>query len=527
MLNFCGKYISKYKTKMGLYLFVSLISTLIAIIIPVFWGKTIDLMILSHDIYSIVKLGLVVLILGLLNILICYWNYRLYILIQTNSAQDISAEIIHHLHKISLTDLERFDMGYLNESINNDSNSIVMFFMSLIVNALSNGVMLILSLFVLCTISFKIGVTLFLLIGLYIVFFFCFRGRLLRKAESYKNARSIFFSALLEQFENIKFIKQHALEYYYKNKLKKDFNLFFQKALDAQQFFYLYSSVDNVLEVALNFCIYILGGIGVIKGSMTIGGFTIILNFYRNIISSIKYFANLGKEYQENSASYKRLNNYWALKEQQNGEEVLGSISTITCRDLGFSRNNLKILKGFNATLKRGSIYCIQGQNGSGKTTLMELIMGLFIGEYDGAIYYNNLDIEKVDMKRMRQHKISVLEQDPYILEGSPSDNIYLTKNHCEKKYFSRIIKREIGPIRNNGEGISGGEKQKIGILRALAKQSDVLVFDEPTSALDQECRKEFFGLLQEIKEDKIILIISHDKEADLVADNIIKMSDL
>lgn len=524
MFKFCGKYVLNYKKKLILYILISFISTIITILIPIYWGKIIDLMTMSHEISTLIQLGCIVLFLGLFNILIRYWNNRFYLIIQTNSTMDISADIIHHLHKISLNELQKYDIGYLNESINSDSNSIVMFFLSVLTNALSNGIFLISSLLILCSISINIGIVLLLFLSIYIVFFLCFRHKLMIKSESFKNARSIFFGALFDQFRNIKYIKQHALENLFKDKLKHDFNIFFKTALDVQQFFYLYTSADSILETIVNFCIYILGGISVIYGNMTIGGFTIILNFYNNIISSIKYFVNLGKEYQDNNVSYMRLLSYLNLSEQKNGTETLSNILTISCKNLSFSRKGQKIIHEFNFTFYKGKTYCIQGENGSGKTTLIDLLVGLFIEEYDGEIFYNDINIEKLDMSNMRQCKISILEQDPYLLKGSLKGNIYLTKEHCENKYFPRFIKKEIRSIGKNGEGISGGERQKIGIVRTLAKHSDLLIFDEPTSALDQESRAEFFDLLKEIKKEKIIIFISHDKELNIIADHIIDM---
>lgn len=525
MFKFCGKYITKYKKQLALYLIVSIVSTIIAILIPIYWGKIIDLIATSNDIHSLFKLGIFVLLLGLFNILICYWNNKCYIVIQTNSAMDISADIIHHLHKISLNRLQMYDIGYLNESINSDSNSITIFFLSLLINAISNGIMLILSLFILCSISLRIGLMLLLFIGIYLVFYLYFRNKLILKSEFFKNARSSFFNSLLEQFSNIKFIKQHALEDLYKKKLKEDFKIFFKKALESQQFFYLYSSADNILETTVNFCIYILGGISVIKNDMSIGSFTIILNFYGRTISSIRYFVSMGKEYQDNNVSYNRLLSYWNIPEQEYGDKIIDNIASVSCNRLSFSRNGQHIFREFNAAFYKGNIYCIQGENGSGKTTLIDLIIGLYSGEYEGKILYNGIDMKEIDMIQLRQKKISILEQSPYLIAGSPKDNIYLTEEYCDNKYFPWVIKKNIGTINNNGEGLSGGERQKIGILRALAKRSNLLIFDEPTSALDQKSKTAFYELLAEIKKEKIIIFISHDKEIDDIADYIIRVS--
>ncbi len=526
MFKFCKQYINKFKVKMIIYLLLSMVTTIIAIITPVLWGRIIDIMVIRSNVNLLVKTGIIVSALGLFRIIINYINNKLYIIIQTNSAMDISADVIQHLHKISLSKIQEYDVGYLNESINHDSNSINIFFLSVLTGILSNGLLLIIPLFIMFGLQYKIALVLLIVIAGYIVLYLAFREKLVEKAKMFREAQSIFFAALLEQFKNVKFIKQHALEEFYKERFRKAFQVFFRKALLTQQFFFLYSSIDQVLEVIINFCIYVLGGIWVINGELTIGSFTIILNYYRNILSSIKYFADLGKEYQNNNVSYQRLQTYFNLNEHTNGTKEVKHIIEMECKGLSFFRENNTILNSFDYIFKKGNIYCIQGENGAGKTTLIDILIGLFIDEYEGKILYNGIDIKDIDMNKQRYSNISVLEQNPYVLEGNAEENIYLTERHHENKYRDRILDKELGNIYNNGNGISGGEKQKLGILRMLAKDSDVMVLDEPTSALDQESRKSVFELLQEIKKEKIIIIISHDKEVDQFADYIINLSE-
>ncbi len=176
-------------------------------------------------------------------------------------------------------------------------------------------------------------------------------------------------------------------------------------------------------------------------------------------------------------------------------------------------------------TFDKGNIYCICGENGTGKTTLLDLLTGLYIDEYKGEILYNNVNLKDIDMKKQRAVNISMIEQNPYVFEGTIEENIYLTKSYSNKKYSHRVLDKKLGNIYNNGDGISGGEKQKIGILRMLSKDSDVIMLNEPTSALDQESKKRVLEILKEIKKEKIIILISHDKEVEKFADYVINMS--
>ncbi|OUQ44962.1 hypothetical protein B5E64_11720 [Drancourtella sp. An12] len=203
----------------------------------------------------------------------------------------------------------------------------------------------------------------------------------------------------------------------------------------------------------------------------------------------------------------------------------LKNITEISCEHLCFVRNNEIIIQDFNYDFKKGQIYCLQGENGSGKTTLLDLITGMFIGEYEGKIYYNHIDIESLDMKKIRLQRISILEQFPQLIDGNIEENIYLTPFHCKYQSQNVFLKKDNENVVYKGNGVSGGEKQKIGLLRALAKESEVLILDEPTSALDQESKQELFKLLYGLKREKIIIFVSHDIDACSIADQIINMN--
>lgn len=513
MFRFCIKYISKYKNKVIVYLLLSIMTTLITVSTPLFWGRIIDIITTSSDIKKLINLGIIVSILCFVKVLVNYLNNKLYIIIQTNTAIDMSSDIIHHLHKTSLSVLQKYDAGYLNESINHDSNSIIIFFLSILTGVLSNGLLSIFSLCMLFVISYKIAILLLLFIVLYIIVYILFKQKLNDRSRIFKEAQSVFFADLLEQFKNVKFIKQHALEKFYNEKLNKAFEVFFKKALKAQQFFFLYSSIDQILEIIVNFCIYVLGGIFVIQGDITIGAFTILLNYYRNMRSSLTYFVDLGKEYQNNKVSFIRMTSFWDIKEQSNGNTELKNIERISCENLSFKREEKIIINSFNYVFEKGKIYRIKGENGAGKTTLIDLIMGLYIDEFSGKIQYNDINIQDIDMRKLRYFKISMLEQNPYILKGKVESNIHLTNQHRSNKFSYKIMTKKLGNIKENGDGVSGGERQKMGIMRMLAKNADVIFLDEPTSALDQESKIRLYNLLDEMKKDKIILIVSHDNE--------------
>ena len=525
MFDFCKKYVSKYKKQLFIYIFFSLTITLITAYTPIIFAKMIDIISVSTNIKALIFLVILATVLSIIKLIISYFNNKLYIIIQANSAVDINADIIQHLHKISLSKLQKMNAGYLNESINRDSNSIVIFFISTITGLISNTILISCSLYVLSHIEIRLTLILLLSIVVYIFIYLLSKKKLKDKAEKQKNAQSIFFSKLLEQFANIKFIKLHSLENLYKTQLKTEFEKFFKVAFSVQQFFFLYTSIDSILEIVTNFCIYVMGGIFVMNGNITLGLFTIIINYYNYMLSAIRYFINFGKDYQENNASYQRLSSYQAIPEQETGVENLSEIDNISCKNILFERNNKIIINHFSYSFKKGKIYYIQGENGTGKTTLIDLLLGMFIGEYTGNIYYNNTNIKQLNMSKLRYEKISVLEQTPYLINGSIADNIHLTELHTNTAFHDKIILKKEPEFYNVENGLSGGERQKIGLLRLLAKNADVLIMDEPTSSLDQLSKEFLYHELHELKKNKIIIIVSHEKDLLPYADEIIQLN--
>ena len=168
----------------------------------------------------------------------------------------------------------------------------------------------------------------------------------------------------------------------------------------------------------------------------------------------------------------------------------------------------------------------IIGESGSGKTTIMKMLLRL-IKENSGEILINGIDINHINEVSLRAN-IAYINQDPKLLNETlrynllmeTDDNMVLKMDREEvDKYIDKYLRRinlesissrlyeEIG---KNGSRYSGGEKQRINIIRGLLKSSSVIILDEPTSALDVNAEQEVMRLIDELTEDKIIITIAH-----------------
>ena len=270
--------------------------------------------------------------------------------------------------------------------------------------------------------------------------------------------------------------------------------------------------------------VLVLGLIGISKGTITVGILTISISYFNSILKSVKYFYEFGKLYQVNLVSYNRINELLNIEAQYNGSKKLPCIDSICIEDLQFKNNGRNIFNNLNLAFQKGYIYTLTGRNGAGKSTLMKLLTGMYINEYTGNINYNGIDINNIDMKHMREKFLSVTEQEPLLLNDTILNNLVVNLDYYDEDKLKDLINilnlkeyidsKPLGinsVINTDSTNLSGGEKQKIAIIKSLMKKSDVIILDEPTSALDKKTILSLKNYLTLIKKNKIILIITHD----------------
>ena len=174
---------------------------------------------------------------------------------------------------------------------------------------------------------------------------------------------------------------------------------------------------------------------------------------------------------------------------------------------------------------RKGQIILVQGNSGCGKSTLSYLISGLMLPTKGNIKINNKFIINNYDLMR-NFGNIGYCSQNTYLFEESIKDNILFgsNANFNQLKYQNSI---DIAQCRNflkyNINKLSGGEKQRIGIARAIYNSDDILILDEPTSNLDKKTAEKFVKKLNEIKKNKIIIFISHKSEKSLKYDKIVK----
>ena len=193
-------------------------------------------------------------------------------------------------------------------------------------------------------------------------------------------------------------------------------------------------------------------------------------------------------------------------------------------------------LHNINVTMGNRGLVFIVGKSGSGKSTLLNLLGGLDLPT-EGNIIVDKKDLTKLNPRQMDAYRnscVGFIFQEFYILEEyNVYENIELALKLQRKKYELNEIDQLLEKLGIAGLGkrkineLSGGQKQRVAIARALIKDPHMILADEPTGNLDEESSEQIFNILKKISSEKLVVVISHDREsAEKYADRIIELKD-
>ena len=537
ILSFCKSYLKKHIVALSTYILLCTIVGLFSLVKPYITGSFLDYLSGKHREFSLVHYCIFFFCTTVLSIVVGYVTNRLFVYLQTKLGFELNRDMISHVHKLPLSYLEKQDTAYLNQRINNDSNAIITFCIGIIQNIIIKFVTLIISLTVIFSFDPFIALVLFVLVPSYYVMYRLLKKYIFSASFLLKEQQADYFGKLYEQFSNIKLLKIHSISDEFLKRLNITFNMLLKSVYKYQNTTYLFSGLDSIVIAIAHVFLFLYGGFLVVSNELTIGQFTIISSYFGIMLAAARYFFSLGKTIQDNLVSLTRLDEILSIKQNLIGDTRLHDINDILISNYSKNYNENNVISNFSFRFGKGNIYTISGTNGSGKTTIINSILGLDIDEYSGNIYINGVLIQSINMQDARERLFGVVEQEPLLFNDTISYNIWLGKSedeHRENYYIDLLGLHyliESLPaglqtiISENSSNLSGGEKQKISIIRALVKDPEVIILDEPTSALDKESSEKLKMHLLSIKSKKIIIIISHDTIFHDISDVVISLS--
>jgi ATP-binding cassette, subfamily B, bacterial len=272
---------------------------------------------------------------------------------------------------------------------------------------------------------------------------------------------------------------------------------------------------------------------------ITVGQLLMMQIYFYYIFGTLEELGTVIAAYKEAEAS---LNNLTGILDKpveslpKNAEQI-DSIENLRFEKVCFQHQSATrpALVDISFEVKCGETIAIVGPSGSGKTTLVKLLAGLYTPNR-GSIYYNDYNIRKVDFNQLR-NQIGLVTQDTQLFSGTIRDNLLFVNNAATDEMINEVLEKaacqdllaraDKGLETLIGEGglkVSGGERQRLSIARALLRESSLLIFDEATSSLDSLTEEDIACTMRQITNQKkyITIMIAHRLSTIMFADRIL-----
>ncbi|MBZ5601909.1 MAG: ABC transporter ATP-binding protein/permease [Acidobacteriia bacterium] len=297
--------------------------------------------------------------------------------------------------------------------------------------------------------------------------------------------------------------------------------------------FYHGAAVHACRGVLLVFAIYVL-----FRGHMTVGQFLALYLYSTFLFTPLQELSQVATDYRETEVSLNRFRDLLDVPVERRSPDCveLGAVQKLEFEDVEFRYPSVDrpAIRQVSFGVTRGETVAFVGPSGSGKTTLIKLISGLY-APASGQVLYNGISHGRVDMNSMRQ-RIGLVTQETQLFAGTIRDNLLFANPDANDQeclvalqhaaadgLMERCIDGLDTVIGEGGVRLSGGEKQRLAIARALLRRPDLLIFDEATSSLDSITEKEISDTMRDAARTAraITVLIAHRLSTVLHADRI------
>lgn len=280
---------------------------------------------------------------------------------------------------------------------------------------------------------------------------------------------------------------------------------------------------EMIVEWSLSVLLYVIGGILVSFNGLTIGAVFAFVTYSSFVTAPLSSLLNIKLIFSQVLPSARRLFTFLDsdLEEENGNKEVHSIPPRIEFRNVSFQYDdNRPIIKDIDFQVSPGEKVAIIGKNGSGKTTIIELLLRFYNPKH-GSILINGIPSENIPIEQYR-NLFSVVPQNPYLFFDDIKNNIDLKGNATKLElnnaiqvsgadsFISRLPNGSKTKIGQNGAKLSGGEKQKLAVARAILKDAPIFILDEASTNYDVESISYFHSLIVNRLTSKSVILISH-----------------
>jgi subfamily B ATP-binding cassette protein MsbA len=521
-------------------------SILLNMSFPYFIKFTFDYLILTNEINPLLIVGSGVLALMILGQILSYvacLNLTKANIRFSNSIRNRHFKIIHHIHYSTLSQKRSGEwLNHLTTDIDNVVERWELLFVSTFKNVFAVSVS--------CIILYLIDSSLMIFVLSLSILMIVIPGRVSNLANKYLGRRPMLITSILTSFTEMIYSFSTIKTFNAQPKVTKDFSNEFDKYylndFHMVRYWNVAYNVRVLIGMVLICAIIFVGGKNVISGLYSTGDLMMALVIVNILNPYIDEFVQLIISVNDTKAYWQRCLSVLEIniddhKFKHDPELAVNLEGDVCINSLSFGYAGTELFKDLNVCFEHNKTYAIFGRSGSGKSTLLKLLLKQLTPDA-GEITVNGYSLSEVSDFSLCKNT-SYVAQKPSVFEGTVHENIRMggasfssyiddSKIHVAAKragIHQRICEMPYGYSTVVVDGdlkLSGGEKQRISIARALLKNPAICLFDEPTSSLDPKNERLIIDTISSLKGQCTILISTHNPEFLNVVDQVLVLDD-
>ena len=546
-------YLKPYRKQMALVLVCIAVASVCSLFPSILTGNIIDVLTgknlggwIGEGISALIRLILVSLALHFASNLIGVGQTYLNNWIAQHISFDMRNQMYRHLQKMSQRFFTSANQGDIITRMTSDISGVESVVSNTFTSILSNSITLVVALIAMFQKNWILA-----LVGMVVVPLFTLptrmagktRWKLAGKAQECNDEINGILNETLSVSGQllVKLFGREKAEYdRYEEANGRMIKLRIREQMAGRWFFMLLSTLMTVGPMLL----YLVGGILMMKydHNLSVGDITVLVALLNRMYGPVNALLNVQVDWIRSMAMFTRIFEYYDMKpeidDKPDAKELTNAKGEIVFDRVNFSYDGERqILKNISFTLRSGDCVAIVGPSGSGKSTIVNLIPRLW-DVTDGTVTFDGRDVRDWTLHSLRS-EVGVVTQETYLFNGTVRDNLLYAKPEateeemieaCRKANIWDFIERQPDgldtKVGNRGLKLSGGEKQRISIARALLKDPALLIFDEATSALDSISEAAIQAAINPLIEERTSILIAHRLSTILAADEILVVRD-
>ena len=484
--------VREFKKQSFLAPFFITLEVIMEILIPYVMANIIDIGIKNSNMEYVVKTGLVLLVMAMMSLFFGATGARFAATAATGLSKNLRSDIFKRIQKFSFKNIDKFSSASLVTRLTTDIANVQMAYMMMIIMVARSPIMMISALIMAFKINAQISMIFLVAIPALIVIMY-----LIIKIAAPK------FNVVYEQYDVMNnMTADNVREEFEKNKFSKLSAKIYELFVDVELYVAVFNPSIQLVLYAMVTALFLMGGKLIVSGSLTTGQFTSLMIYSMQIFMSVITISFVFVLLIIAETGIMRITEVLkeepAMDENANGEKEVKD-GSIEFKNVNFSYSDDEkrlALKNVNISIKSGETIGVIGSIGSAKSTFVSLIPRLYDAT-SGEITVGGKNVKDYELASLRDNVSMVLQKNT-LFTGTIADNIrwgnenatdeeveHVCKLACADEFIQKFPKKYEEQIYEGGNNVSGGQKQRLTIARALLKKPKILILDDSTSAVD------------------------------------------